>query len=257
MHPPHSTSWGSVAGWYDNHLTDPGSYHEQVIWPHLKRLIAPAAGVKVLDVACGQGFFSRKFAAEGASVVGADLAPELIEIATARAKEEGLSERCRFFIRASHLLGEVAEAPFDHATCVLALQNINDVRGTFASIAPSLRTGGTLHMVINHPSFRIPKASSWGWDPNAEIQFRRVDRYLSESKTIIAMRPGADPDAQTISYHRPLQYYVKALARAGFGITNCEEWASHRNSDSGPRAVGENVARQEFPLFMYLAAEKK
>jgi ubiquinone/menaquinone biosynthesis C-methylase UbiE len=256
---PHSpsTSWGAVAGWYDNHLTDPDSYHEQVVWPHLRRLVAPAPGVKILDVACGQGFFSRKLAAEGASVVGADLAPELVDIAAKRAQAEGLSERCRFFVRASHLLGEVPEAPFDHAICVLALQNINDVRGTLAAIAPLVRTGGTLHLVINHPSFRVPKASGWGWDPSADIQFRRVDRYLSEAKTVIAMHPGADPSAMTYSYHRPLQYYVKALSRAGFAVTNCEEWASHRTSDSGPRAVGENVARKEFPLFMYLAAERR
>jgi hypothetical protein len=47
---------------------------------------------------------------------------------------------------------------------------------------------------------------------------------------------------------------VKALAKAGFAVTNLEEWVSHKKSDSGPRAAEENRARKEIPMFMYLEA---
>ena len=62
--------------------------------------------------------------------------------------------------------------------------------------------------------------------------------------------------AATVSFHRPLQYYVKALAKAGFVIEKLEEWTSLKESTSGPRAKAENDARKEFPLFLYLGVKK-
>ena len=70
------------------------------------------------------------------------------------------------------------------------------------------------------------------------------------------MHPGDKPDEMTISFHRPLQFYFKQLGKAGFGVTNMEEWSSNRLSQPGPRAEAENRARKEIPLFMCLEAEK-
>ena len=71
------------------------------------------------------------------------------------------------------------------------------------------------------------------------------------------MHPGISGSAKTLSFHRPLQYYFKALAKAGFAVDRLEEWISHKASDSGPRAKAENVARKEIPLFLYLSAKKQ
>lgn len=70
------------------------------------------------------------------------------------------------------------------------------------------------------------------------------------------MHPGKTNSPQTISYHRPLQYYFKLFQKSGFAVQRLEEWISHRVSDSGPRAKAENDARKEFPLFLYLGATK-
>ena len=70
------------------------------------------------------------------------------------------------------------------------------------------------------------------------------------------MHPGITGSAKTVSFHRPLQYYFKALAKAGFVVEKLEEWTSMKVSDSGPRAKAENDARKEFPLFLYLGAKK-
>jgi hypothetical protein len=40
-------------------------------------------------------------------------------------------------------------------------------------------------------------------------------------------------------------------------IRTIEEWISHKNSDSGPRAEAENSARKEIPLFMALEFVKQ
>ncbi|MEK7084251.1 MAG: methyltransferase domain-containing protein, partial [Patescibacteria group bacterium] len=84
-----STSWGNVAEWYDDLLeTEKDTYQSAVILPNLLRLLSVKKGQKILDLACGQGFFSRAFAKEGASVTGVDVAEELIRRATAHAAKE-------------------------------------------------------------------------------------------------------------------------------------------------------------------------
>ena len=60
------TSWGNVADWYDDLLeSSQETYQSEVILPNLMRLVKPATGLTVLDLACGQGYFSRAFAAVG------------------------------------------------------------------------------------------------------------------------------------------------------------------------------------------------
>lgn len=252
-----TTSWGKVAGWYDEHLSDDDTYHHQVILPNLLRLVAPSIEDNILDLACGSGFFSTALAETGTRVIGIDISPELISLAKKRA---GDNERLTFKLSPSAKLA-IADKKITKAISVLAIQNIAEVKETFAEVARVLKPGGLFYLVLNHPAFRIPKTSSWGWDEETETQYRRVDRYLSESKVEIEMHPGlarrsgAKAAEKTISFHRPLQYYFKLLAGAGFAVTRLEEWISHRQSQPGSRAEAENRARKEIPLFLILEAK--
>jgi hypothetical protein len=107
-----------------------------------------------------------------------------------------------------------------------------------------------------HPHFRGPKETSWGWDEKQKVQYRRVDRYLLPRKTPIVTNPGKSADIYTWSFHKPLEAYVKVAAKAGMMIDALEEWPSHKNSTSGPRAAAENMARKEIPMFLALRAIK-
>ncbi len=92
------TSWGGVSEWYDDYLENgEDTYQRQVILPNLLRLLAIKQGDRVLDVACGQGFFTRAFAAAGARAAGADISPALIE----RAKELS-SKEIAFHVAPAH-----------------------------------------------------------------------------------------------------------------------------------------------------------
>ena len=62
---------------------------------------------------------------------------------------------------------------------------------------------------------------------------------------------------KTVSFHRPLQVYIKALTKAGFVVSRLEEWISHKKSGSGPRQAAEDTARKEIPLFLCIEARKK
>ena len=247
------TSWEGVAGWYDDLLKGADTYQEKVILPNLLRLIPPTGGKRVIDIACGQGFFSRAYAAGGAEVLGVDLSPELIKLARAH-ESRGL----HFAVSSASAIKAGAGA-FDAALLILALQNIKEMPETLAEAARILKPGGALAIVLNHPAFRIPSASSWGWDEATNVQYRRMDRYGTAFSIKIDMAPGAKAGvkkAYTTSFHRPLQDYVKALTKVGFSIAGLEEWISHRHSGPGPRAAAEDAARKEFPLFLAIVARK-
>jgi len=218
----------------------------------------------VLDLACGQGFFSREFLKAGAKVVGVDVAQELTYLASEITKKEMPEANAKFVTSPADNLGFIKENSIDKIVIVLAIQNIENVAGVFKECQRVLRLGGKLFLVLNHPAFRIPKQSSWGWDPKTNDQYRRIDQYLSESKIEIQMHPSMDstgsPQAisenKTISFHRPLQYYFKLLGKNGLAVDRLEEWNSHKKSQPGPRAKAEDKIRKEIPIFMFLEAIK-
>jgi ubiquinone/menaquinone biosynthesis C-methylase UbiE len=244
---PKDTSWEQVAGWYDDLLGGEGTYQKELILPNLLRLMDISANDIILDLACGQGFFTREFFKMAKGAIGIDASRSLIKIA-----EKGVPG-AEFHVAQSDTL-PLKAGSVDKVAVVLALQNIQEVAGTLKEAARVLKKGGGLYIVLNHPAFRVPKESSWGWDEKAKIQYRRIDRYLSESKVDIQMHPGDKPGQYTTSFHRPLQYYFKALNKAGFAVSLMEEWNSHKKSQKGPRSEAEDISRKEIPLFLCLVA---
>lgn len=247
-----NTGWGEVADEYEAGFTKAeGSYHATVILPNLLRIVDPKKDLRVLEVGCGDGYFADAFAKAGVQVVGSDIAKEMID----RAKEK--NPGIRWYAAPADKLEFAKDASFDAVVIVLAIQNIENLAGAITEANRVLVPGGSLVMVLNHPVFRIPKKSSWGWDEENNIQYRRLDNYLSESAEEIDMDPGKSVGKRiTHSFHRPLQLYIKTLAKHGFAVVGFEEWISNKKSQNGPRAAAEDTARKEFPLFLMLKAQK-
>jgi len=243
------TSWGGVADWYEEHLAGDDTYHAKVIAPNLMRIVNPQKGMRVLDLACGEGYFARMFRSAGAQVVGTDIAASLIE----KAKRQS-PDIAYYVADATKDFSFAVDESFDAVVCVLALQNMEKLEPVFKECARVLKPVSRFIFVLNHPVFRIPKHTAWGWDSEKKIQYRRVDSYLSSRREHIDMSPGKGSGESTISFHRSLQDHMKGLAGAGFAITKIEEWISHKKSEKGPRAEAEDRARKEFPLFLAVEA---
>jgi ubiquinone/menaquinone biosynthesis C-methylase UbiE len=246
------TSWEKVASWYDAHLEeDADTYQAKVILPNLTRMLELSGKERLLDIACGQGFFTRSFAKAAKHIEGCDLSASLIAYAKAHSAD------IPFTVCDAAKLSFAKDASFDVAYCVLALQNVEKADLAVKEAARVLAKGGRFVFVLNHPAFRIPKSSSWGFDAKENVQYRRVDRYLTPSKEKIDMTPGKRSDKEyTVSFHRSLQDYMKLLRAAGLAAVRMEEWISHKKSGAGPRRKAEDIARKEFPLFLAVEAKK-
>ncbi len=245
-----TTSWGGVADWYDDYMGKEGTYQKEVILPNLLRILGTQKNEIVLDLACGQGFFSHEMKKAGFKVTGADISPELI--AEAKRNVPGVD----FYVTSADLLTFAKAESFDMVVCILAIQNIENIASVFTEVRRVLKQSGRCILVMNHPAFRVLKRSSWQWDEEQKVQYRRIDGYLSQAKVIIEMHPGAEAKKQTISYHRSLQDFFKTFSKAGFTVSRLEEWVSHKVSEKGPRQKAEDVARKEIPLFMMIEARR-
>ncbi len=245
------TSWGGVAAWYDKHLESDNTYHAQVVAPNLIRIVDLKPHESLLELGCGQGYFIQKFSEISKKVTGVDLGKSLVDMARKSVPS------AKFFVGNAEDEKILKGETFDVITIVLAIQNMKNLGRVVKNLKRLLADSGRVCIVINHPTFRVPKSSSWGMDSEQKIQYRRVDAYMSEREIQIDMTPGSKTHKKmTVSYHRPLQVFSKAFSKEGFAITKIEEWISHRKSEKGPHAKAEDTARKEIPLFMCLVLKK-
>lgn len=246
------TSWNAVSEWYGDYLdSDNDSYHAKVIAPNLMRLLNIKPDENVLDIACGEGYFSREMAKAGGRVIALDASPNLISIAKQKS-----DPRIDFRVMSAENMSTLPDGHFDKAICVLAIQNIANLNLLVQEIRRVLKPTGVFVAVLNHPTFRVPHQSSWGFDEKTNTQYRRIDRYMSETKEEILMNPGGGKPIYTISFHRPLQTYFKHFDKAELAVVRLEEWISHKKSEAGPRQKAENTARHEIPMFLALVTKK-
>jgi 2-polyprenyl-3-methyl-5-hydroxy-6-metoxy-1,4-benzoquinol methylase len=75
-----SSGWDHMAEWWDYRPGEEGDHwHRALIDPPLLRLVGEVSGKGVLDLTCGNGYLSRRFARQGATVIGVDASVPLIE----------------------------------------------------------------------------------------------------------------------------------------------------------------------------------
>lgn len=239
------TSWEKSADWYDRIIGDRGSaIYRTVVIPNALDLLAPKKGEHILDIGCGQGVFSRALAEKGCVVTGVDSSRSLISKARSYPSRAPIHYLERDAAQLENL------GPFDAVSAILCFQNLEHLSQVCAACHSVLTAGGRMIWVLNHPCFRIPRQSSWGFEDERKIQYRRLDAYASPLSIPIVMHPGKHDSESTVSFHKCLSDLMAAAFSAGFVLTGLRELFSDKQSQPGPRARAENRARREFPLFL-------
>lgn len=249
--------YDKVSNWYTNLVGCKGHYyHREVIVPETIRLlkIQRKDPKSILDLGCGVGVLASHIP-ETFSYVGIDFSAPLIEEAK---KIHQKKQNCTFITHDVTTSLPIEKKDFAIATLILCLQDIEQGDKAIKRASEHLKIGGKLLIVMNHPCFRIPKNSSWEIDEENQIQYRRVDRYMSALRLPILTNPGKahEEEKNVFSYHDPLSTYSQWLSNAGFSINLLQEWTSNKIS-TGRNARRENIARREFPLFLAILAEKR
>lgn len=137
-------------------------YRNWLYRPFIKAIIGEAElkkGANVLDVGCGQGFFSSLFADEGMATLGVDLSPEGIQSASRTYGRKGLN-----FVAAdifSFRADESFDLVFSRSCSLYNSSQIVSDRSTTDTLLRFVRPNGVL--VVDYHTTFSPRKHSRDW----------------------------------------------------------------------------------------------
>ena len=184
-------------------------------WPTLRSMLPAMSGLRVVDLGCGFGWFSRWAASAGAaSVLGVDISERMLERAVADTADDRVTYR-----RQDLDAVELPAGAFAVAYSSLALHYLSDLDRILATIHQSLVPSGVFVFSIEHPIYSAPSRQEFVRDSTGRITWP-LDQYQIEGpRTTDWLAPGVQ------KYHRTIETYVSALLRAGFTLQHLSEWA--------------------------------
>jgi len=197
-----------------------GVVGDQVIDPSaatLLDLLGEVRGMRVLDLACGQGRVTRELVRRGAVAVGVDISEVLLDGARGAETDEPLG--ITYLKADAGSAGALAGETFDAVVCNHGLADIDDLDGTLATVARVLRGGGRFVFSILHPCFP-------GWDDDAPSSWPRGGGYHAEGWWL-ARNPGIRGKAG--SNHRTVSTYLNSAVHHHLAIEEVAEPAPGPN----------------------------
>ncbi|HEY9290190.1 MAG TPA: class I SAM-dependent methyltransferase [Microlunatus sp.] len=216
-----TASYDSIADWYDDWLGDGRNAHGDPFFMPLLDLIGDVAGLRICDLACGQGRVSRALADLGAQVTGVDASAEMLQVGE-RYRRAVDDDRIQFRQDDAHVLSSCQDAEFDGVICNMAMMDIPDLTATVRSVFRVLRPGGWFVFSTLHPCFNAPRSAEWIDDHGRS--HRTVTDYFTEGFWQSVQRLG--PVSKVGAYHRTLTSYLNTMITTGFVLREVQELAA-------------------------------
>jgi len=261
-----TAEWDKMASWWHAEAADRGVYHQYTdIYPVVKKLLGSVKGKKVVEIGCGNGYFSRVLAKSGAKVTAFDVSTEMIAIASTEEKKKPLG--IVYLHRDAARLHEIKSGSFDIAVANMVLMDIANIEVAIKEIGRVLKPSGRLVFSILHPAFMFD--GTWENIKGKNRYGRIVWRYLCP---YIDINHWDGRRLNTKGYVRPLEFYVKALRAAELAVTDLREIATKKplhkvlvgkenmlRTSRYSSAIEKREklrSRKEIPCFLAVEAEK-
>ncbi len=213
-------------------------------------LIGDVRGKRVLDIACGEGYFTRLLRRAGAAeVIGCDISERMIELA--RKQEDAAPLGITYRVGDARTVATRAEFDLVVSAWLLVYARSRDELALYCrGVASQLAPGGRFVTVLTNPdvyAFR-PDYRKYGF----EVRLR--DRADEGAPIDIALFSGGGELVIT-NYYLPVGAYTCALEAAGF-----QDVAVHRPELApAPDGVDDSAHWEyilRYPFFILLDATK-
>ena len=204
--------------WLDRHVPD----RDRQIQPSAEimlGMLGDVQGIRICDLACGEGYLSRALASRGALVTGVDISRILLRYA----REHSNGQRITYVLDDAESLSRLSDASMDAVICHMALMDIPDLTATLSSVRRVLVDHGRFVFAILHPCFFTPfDAENPKEDVDEEGNFRavRVSRYGMEGKWY---SDGSGICGTLGDHHRTLSTYLNTLINSRFQLSEILE----------------------------------
>ncbi len=240
-------------------------YNEFYEVPSILKAIGKIKGKKLLDIGCGAGVHTNKYAQKDAIVKGIDISKTMI--AMAKKRHPNLEFK----------VGSITNLPyknssFDIATSSLMIHYVDDLKKAFKEVSRVLKKGGLFYFSTDNPitaaretyEDRRLKIRAVGYvvdkKRNKKIFLGNPGEYILTEKWFTGKRSGeyiAKTSSKWIvkSYVRTVGTYIKTLSNAGFEVINfidCQPTLAFKKLDPD-----EYQKLRKCPAFSIYVARKK
>lgn len=242
-------AWDFAADAWDAFVESGADYYRhEVHGPALLATCQPVAGLDVLDLGCGQGYFCRELARLGARVVGIDISPKQLAFAL------GHEQRCPMGVEYRMMTAADVSSCwrggyFDLVSACMAIQDMADVESALRSTHAVLRENGRMVLSMPHPCTDTP-VREWETDEAGNKIALKIGKYFDAGPSVCHWSMERLRYHWDTPYHRyTLSEWSAMIAEAGFLIRRIAE----------PRPTEEQVEAnphlgdcRELPYFLIL-----
>lgn len=179
-------------------------------------LIGDVKNLRVLDAGCGNGYFSRMLAREGAIVTGVDHSESFIEYCQQKEKDQNLG--ITYYVSSLDKLPMFKDQSFDLIVSNVVFIDVLSYKEAFIELTRVLKLSGRLIWSNLHPIFaritNVMYRMPYDTVRNEERIGMLIDRYFDTGGTLISwgnMKP-------IWQFDRTLSEYSSALKQAGLVI---------------------------------------
>ncbi|MDJ0736670.1 MAG: class I SAM-dependent methyltransferase [Nostocaceae cyanobacterium] len=195
-------------------------------------LLGNLAGKSILDLGCGEGFYTRKFKHKGAAiVVGVDISPKMIELARQEEGKEPLG--IEYIVGDVMELGKIGSFDFVVASYLLNhAQTKEELLKMCQTIHANLRPGGRFVAIndnVQQSPDSYPICEKYGYT-------KRISKPFQEGATITLTFSVNGSNFQLYDYYLSKATYEWAFRTAGFKEIR---WHKPIVSPEGVREFGE------------------
>ena len=211
--------WDAIAPLWASFVGSHDIYRDELIAPQMLEMIGELEDKRVLDLCCGEGYFTRHVTRAGASsVVGIDYSKNMIRLAQDKERREPLG--IKYYVGLINKMDCFEAGQFDIVISFMSMADVRDYESAFWEVSRVLVPKGKFLFSIFHPCFFSPVH---GWEDD---RFWKVDEYLtpvSHQHKWPTEPVGKEVQIETLHFHRPLSVYMRSLVNSGFLISNLIE----------------------------------
>lgn len=218
--------WDQNAAHWDARMGETNNrFHNELVRPATEALLDVKQGERVLDIACGNGNFSRRLCALGAKVIAFDYSAELIKHARNRSGESDITYHVLDATDEQALL-EFGPGTFDAAVANMALMDMAEITPLGRALSQLIVPGGRFVFSIMHPCFQPPGLVKV--TETEDVEGRATVRHMVKLSRYITpeLYEGqalSDQPVHQFYFHRPLDSVMSAFFRFQFVLDGVKE----------------------------------